>query len=386
MRKQTEKRKFFDQETRIEILKKSGDRCAHCGKPLTEKNATIDHVIPLSKGGTNETKNLVALCHECNYTKGNEVINPSRYYKYLSPEYIQEFITNHDEYCEDVSWLTTKNYTQEDRMEFKYLTKSNPLIGHRIKKGQFVTAACLKATAILYKAKYEDLDEVKDYLCKYHKKFDLETEYLDKVISDVFNRGCIYILKRGFEILAIFPVSIQKRNILSDQQESYVLCYSGLPVFYQKRDYIPLIDECISEINRGVVLANGKNIVVYEITHPLNDEYIRDFVEEMAKYGYSQRVEDDGWINTLLCQRWESFEGELEGKDFDPNEDTKYFSSTLERIMGLKPIRDTSSVHNDIQLRRKNYKKTCNNAKSLKKERKRMDREMIDEYDERYYM
>ena len=32
---------------------------------------TVDHVIPISKGGTDEDFNLVAACQKCNYSKNN---------------------------------------------------------------------------------------------------------------------------------------------------------------------------------------------------------------------------------------------------------------------------------------------------------------------------
>lgn len=35
--------------------------------------ATLDHVIPLSRGGTWRIENLTILCGKCNYTKGNRL-------------------------------------------------------------------------------------------------------------------------------------------------------------------------------------------------------------------------------------------------------------------------------------------------------------------------
>ena len=44
-------------------------RCRWCGIDLTPKTLTKDHVIPLSKGGTNFPSNLVPACLACNSSK-----------------------------------------------------------------------------------------------------------------------------------------------------------------------------------------------------------------------------------------------------------------------------------------------------------------------------
>lgn len=41
--------------------------CPYCNKNKTD---TIDHVVPLSKGGTNNKDNLIAVCRSCNSKKG----------------------------------------------------------------------------------------------------------------------------------------------------------------------------------------------------------------------------------------------------------------------------------------------------------------------------
>ena len=38
---------------------------AKCGKCKTTENLTINHKIPLSQGGTNESENLEILCRKC---------------------------------------------------------------------------------------------------------------------------------------------------------------------------------------------------------------------------------------------------------------------------------------------------------------------------------
>jgi 5-methylcytosine-specific restriction endonuclease McrA len=44
-----------------------GRPCAYCGQPAEH----LDHIVPLSRGGTNHRSNLQALCSTCNLSKGD---------------------------------------------------------------------------------------------------------------------------------------------------------------------------------------------------------------------------------------------------------------------------------------------------------------------------
>jgi 5-methylcytosine-specific restriction endonuclease McrA len=48
--------------------------CTYCGTPATEGNPlTIDHIVPLSRGGTNQLSNLTVACARCNRAKSDAV-------------------------------------------------------------------------------------------------------------------------------------------------------------------------------------------------------------------------------------------------------------------------------------------------------------------------
>lgn len=61
----TKERVMFDKDKKEKVLHKSKGVCSRCGKKLDLNSMTVNHVTPLSKGGTNEFKNLVALCEDC---------------------------------------------------------------------------------------------------------------------------------------------------------------------------------------------------------------------------------------------------------------------------------------------------------------------------------
>ncbi len=64
-------RRPWTQEEKEETLKSCGNRCACCGTKLNLKTLTVEHVVPISKGGENVSSNLIALCKSCNSAKGN---------------------------------------------------------------------------------------------------------------------------------------------------------------------------------------------------------------------------------------------------------------------------------------------------------------------------
>jgi len=45
--------------------------CQYCAKELTPTQCTIDHVMPVSKGGKTTWHNVVTACTDCNNNKGN---------------------------------------------------------------------------------------------------------------------------------------------------------------------------------------------------------------------------------------------------------------------------------------------------------------------------
>ncbi len=56
--------------TRRAIFIRDNFTCAYCGKLVKDNEATIDHIIPKSRGGKWSWENLVTCCSECNQKKG----------------------------------------------------------------------------------------------------------------------------------------------------------------------------------------------------------------------------------------------------------------------------------------------------------------------------
>lgn len=43
--------------------------CHYCGRNVGRENLTMDHLVPLSRGGRSSKGNIVAACKECNSKK-----------------------------------------------------------------------------------------------------------------------------------------------------------------------------------------------------------------------------------------------------------------------------------------------------------------------------
>lgn len=57
--------------TRFEVLKRDKHTCQYCGAQAPDATLQIDHVIPVSLGGTNKPNNLTTACIDCNSGKGS---------------------------------------------------------------------------------------------------------------------------------------------------------------------------------------------------------------------------------------------------------------------------------------------------------------------------
>ena len=57
------------------LIKRDGTVCYLCDEHILRKHMTIDHVIPLCKGGTNEMDNFRLTHSSCNSEKGNMMLD-----------------------------------------------------------------------------------------------------------------------------------------------------------------------------------------------------------------------------------------------------------------------------------------------------------------------
>ena len=75
MAKSKFKRKGISKKKRFSVFKRDDFTCQYCGSHPPNVVLHVDHIHPVSKGGTNEEENLITSCFSCNNGKGAETLD-----------------------------------------------------------------------------------------------------------------------------------------------------------------------------------------------------------------------------------------------------------------------------------------------------------------------
>lgn len=59
---------------RAELLIKTDRKCPYCGVQISHTTATFDHILPRSKGGTDDKDNIIVCCRRCNVKKDDSYV------------------------------------------------------------------------------------------------------------------------------------------------------------------------------------------------------------------------------------------------------------------------------------------------------------------------
>jgi hypothetical protein len=76
------------------LTARDGRQCQYCGAFKRESWLSIDHVIPISKGGCNCLDNLKLCCRSCNSRKGERTLEKFRLDHFLSKSPYAKIITS----------------------------------------------------------------------------------------------------------------------------------------------------------------------------------------------------------------------------------------------------------------------------------------------------
>ena len=225
-------RDTFTFEEKEYIALKSDHKCCHCGRKVYfGYGATVEHFIPLSKGGTNRDINLILLCKDCNEKKGNLIYSPADYIEYLNNEDFKKLEDYFMHYIKSFEFVNRDNLLSCDRYKI-YIQPFDTDIYVKKKKTK---RESIKNTLTLWvkRATYDNVDEIIDYFIKYlNKRNCLDSEEAARLNILFWMRfGCIYYLEQNNEIKCILTITVTKSNGNVLAQNSEVDYFLNMNIF-----------------------------------------------------------------------------------------------------------------------------------------------------------
>lgn len=136
------------------LIKKYGLRCFWCGKRLTPKTATIEHLLPQSKGGTHSFDNLRLACYACNHGRSRPKQAIQLYYKALmeNTEAIRQTLQDFRREALTKFMLELLKVLKQEGYTFEDLLEAIANIVHSSPELSDTNAACYmeKAIALIF--------------------------------------------------------------------------------------------------------------------------------------------------------------------------------------------------------------------------------------------
>ena len=270
-------REHFTLDEKEDICAKSGNKCAHCGTPIyAGYQMTVDHFIPLDKGGSNQMINLIPLCKDCNESKDNKLYSMD-YIKYLKPKYKQQIKDYLDsyvqviDYCQRHRLLAYDEYNRSILITPRNVRRKNKSVG-------------VKSKYILKYATWDDLDKITDYLIRYLKKnevLDSEEAARENIIFWM-QFGCIYYVERNGEVTTMIAMTIKQLGENQDYRGIYNQPMMYLFPYYQTEISEQIVLDLIYDIPKLICDENNLSFMPLNIVM-LEDEKMKNVLSYMYK-------------------------------------------------------------------------------------------------------
>lgn len=101
---------------RFEVFKRDKFTCQYCGASAPDVILEIDHIQPVSKGGTNELLNLVTSCRNCNRGKSNKELSDDSAVK-VQKQQLDDMQDRREQMKMMLEWRRDMDDLIEDQME-----------------------------------------------------------------------------------------------------------------------------------------------------------------------------------------------------------------------------------------------------------------------------
>lgn len=225
-RQQITDRQYYDVEDKNELLYKTNFRCGRCGKQLgMNPNSTLDHFVPLSKGGINQKLNIVPLCEECNKRKSNKIVDPEWYLKYIRNDEKAKLIGYFESYLKSFQYLSRRNILACDMYEIKVYT--GPMLREKNEKKRKAMEEKVSKSFLLERVFEQDRKETEEFFEEYLKKHGqfASRENVRMNIEFWTTFGVIYIIRdeQTNQIRFMVPITVQKDE---DEQQNVIMAYA----------------------------------------------------------------------------------------------------------------------------------------------------------------
>lgn len=284
-------REQFTSDEKYDILKKSSGKCAHCGKPIfVGYSMTIDHFIPLFKGGSNRYINLIPLCEDCNKAKDDKLYSID-YIQFLNDKYKKEI----SQYLE--AYLNVTDYVKRYRLlaydeyeDYVYSTDSS----FNSKKGK----GGIKSKYKLKLATWDDFNRLYEYYIKYLKKHNsLDSESAAREnISFWLQFGCIYYVERNNEISIMIAITIKQVSKNEDFRGIYNQPYIYVFSYYKTTLMINILISILYNIPKHIINENHIDYI------PINILFIKkDKAKNYIANYYESKFDESEMFSLIHC-------------------------------------------------------------------------------------
>ncbi|MCR5670676.1 MAG: hypothetical protein K6G10_06690, partial [Butyrivibrio sp.] len=257
-----------------------------------------------------------------------------------------------------------KNFTREDSVVIRYYSSSNIFKGHKGKK----YSIGIPMQAVLQRCIYADLDEIYDFVCKYHEKMGLPTDDVKDIVMDNFQQGAIYKITKANNIVAIIPIGIGV--IKYGSKKGYCFLIRGLPCLYYKDENRDLAIKCVNHILQEIAQLHPQNAIMCVFSVVAKD----DFANAVARHFSKSWQERGPFSYYSILSIYETDEERKERLKNNPEKPHSFFAKIEEEYSDF--IRSTFRIRSVERFGK-------SEQKPVKKREKR--RREYDEYDLEYY-
>ena len=303
-RQKLDERLQFTFDEKEAIAEKSDHLCCHCGKKVffgTGK-ASIEHFIPLSKGGLNRDLNLVLLCHDCNAAKGNLILNPDDYLIYLKDDYREKLHGYFESYIQSFEYVSRGNLLSCD--QYKIYIEPTPA-RNRYKRN--FSGKKVNNYVILKRATVDDIPKIIDYFERYCKKYNCyrDHELCDLNIRFWYQFGCIYYVEGvdGIKLLATITVADTDGEFVGGSID-HTLSMS-LFAYYDTQQALTIINGVLFKIPQLLIKEQGLKQIPFKINVVASDP---SAVMVLASYGGIDHNDGDVMVHRFMVMHGEDRE------------------------------------------------------------------------------